>query len=103
MEQAQLEDNDFNNNIAGVFSLEDFKLSGGAIGLASSDRALISGNQFLENASGTAAQGGDAMGGAIDIAYSDAVIVRDNIFTGNVADLGPSGGIGGALHAQRRQ
>jgi photosystem II stability/assembly factor-like uncharacterized protein len=100
-EQAQLEDNDFNNNIAGVFGLEDFKLSGGAIGLASSDRALISGNRFLENASGTAAQGGDAMGGAIDIAYSDAVIVRDNIFTGNVADLGPSGGIGGAVHAQR--
>jgi photosystem II stability/assembly factor-like uncharacterized protein len=99
--QAFLEDNDFNNNIAGVFSLEDFKLSGGAVGLASSDRVLISGNRFLENAGGTAAQGGDAMGGAIDIAYSDAVIVRDNIFTGNVADLGPAGGIGGALHAQR--
>ncbi len=97
---ARLLNNDFNQNIAGVFSLEDFKLLGGAVGIDVSDHVLVQGNRFLENTTGTSAAPGNGNGGAIDIGYSDAITVSENIFTSNVADLGPQGGLGGALHAQ---
>jgi hypothetical protein len=98
--QAQLLNNTFNTNMAGVFSLEDFKLVGGAVDVDVSDHVLVSGNTFRENAGGTAAAGGDATGGALSVGYSDAVTVTNNLFTGNVADLGPSGGLGGAMHVR---
>jgi photosystem II stability/assembly factor-like uncharacterized protein len=95
---AWIAGNTWRSNQAGVYSLEDFKLYGGALAINESDRLTITGNQFSANASGTAAAPGDALGGALDISYSDAITVTGNSFVDNVADLGPRGGIGGALH-----
>jgi len=97
---SYLADNDFNQNMAGVFSLEDFKLLGGAVNFEVSDRITVHGNRFVENAGGTAASPMDANGGALDIGYSDSITVSDNVFAGNVANLSPTGGLGGALHVQ---
>lgn len=97
---AYLTDNDFNQNMAGVFGLEDFKLLGGAINVEVSDRITLHRNRFVENACGTAANPLDANGGALDIGYSDSITVSDNVFSGNVANLSPTGGLAGALHVQ---
>jgi photosystem II stability/assembly factor-like uncharacterized protein len=96
---ARLVDNDFNQNIAGVFSLEDFKLLGGAVDIEVSDHVLVQGNRFLENTTGTSAAPGNGNGGALEIGYSDAITVSENLFTGNIADLGLRGGLAGAVHA----
>jgi photosystem II stability/assembly factor-like uncharacterized protein len=97
---AHLVNNDFNQNMAGVFSLEDFKLLGGAVAVEVSNHVLVHGSRFLENATGASAAPGLGIGGALAIGYSDAITVSENIFTGNVADLGPRGGLGGAVHAE---
>jgi len=96
---SRLIGNDFSQNIAGVFSLEDFKLLGGAVSVDVSNDVLVQGNRFLENATGASAAPAQGNGGALEIGYSDAITVSENVFTGNVADLGPNGGLGGAVHA----
>ena len=97
--EARLVDNDFSQNIAGVFSLEDFKLLGGAVDIEVSNHVWVQGNRFMENATGTSAAPGNGKGGALAIGYSDAITVSENLFTGNIADLGPRGGLAGAVHA----